>query len=59
LVCTLNAMKVTDCSARLLGVDTAALDALALDAPLGAGGLTLLPYLDGERRRTDPRLLGG
>ena len=36
-------------SARLLGVDHAGLDALALAAPPGAGGLVLLPYLDGER----------
>lgn len=58
LVCTLNAMKVTDAVARLLGVDTAALDALALDAPLGAGGLTLLPYLDGERTPNRPKAAG-
>ena len=62
LVCTLNATKVTDAIARLLGVDHAGFDALALAQPLGAGGLCLLPYLDGERtpnRPTSSGLLGG
>ena len=58
LVCTLNAMKVTDAVARLVGVDNAGLDALALAAPLGAGGLTLLPYLDGERTPNRPTSTG-
>ena len=49
LVCTLNAARVLDATARLLGVDHAGLSALAMSAPAGAGGLTLLPYLDGER----------
>ena len=35
LVCTLNATKVTDAMARLLGVDHDGLDALALAAPAG------------------------
>ena len=38
LVCTMNATKVTDAVARLLGVDHAQFDALALEAPAGAGG---------------------
>ena len=62
LVCTLNATKVTDAIARLLGVDHAGFDALALAEPLGAGGLCLLPYLDGERtpnRPTSSGILGG
>ena len=58
LVCTLNAMKVTDAVARLLGADNAGLDALALAAPMGAGGLTLLPYLDGERTPNRPKARG-
>ncbi len=49
LVCTLNAARVLDAVARLLGVDHAGLDALALAAPAGAGGLVLLPFLEGER----------
>ena len=54
LVCTLNATKVTDAVRRLLGVDHDAFDELALAAPPGAGGLTLLPYLDGERTPNRP-----
>lgn len=49
LVCTLNAARVLTTTAALLGVDLAGLDALALGAEPGAGGVTLLPYLDGER----------
>ncbi|MBK5289369.1 MAG: xylulose kinase, partial [Acidimicrobiia bacterium] len=58
LVCTLNATKVTDSIARLLGVDHAELDAMALAAAPGAGGLTLLPYFDGERTPNRPDARG-
>jgi xylulokinase len=58
LVCTLNATKVTDAAGRLLGVDHAGLDDLALAAPPGAGGLVLLPYLDGERTPDRPSATG-
>jgi xylulokinase len=58
LVCTLNATKVTDTVARLLGMEHAALDAAALGAPPGAGGLVLLPYLDGERTPNRPNASG-
>ena len=40
LVCTLNATKVTDAVARLLGVDHEEFDELVFAAPPGAGGLT-------------------
>lgn len=49
LVCTLNAARVLVAGAQVLDADLAELDRLALAAPPGAGGLTLLPYLDGER----------
>lgn len=49
LVCTLNAARVLTAAAAMLGVDLQTLSRLALEAPEGAGGLTLLPYLDGER----------
>lgn len=58
LVCTLNATKVTDAMARLLGVDLPALDDLAGEAPAGAGGVVLLPYLDGERTPNRPDATG-
>jgi xylulokinase len=58
LVCTLNATKVTDAVARLLGVDHDGLDALALAAAPGARGLSLLPYLDGERTPDRPTATG-
>jgi xylulokinase len=38
----------------MLGTDVQGLDRLALAAAPGAGGLTLLPYLDGERSPNRP-----
>jgi xylulokinase len=58
LVCTLNATKVTDAAARLLGVDHAGFDALALAAAPGAGAMVMLPYLDGERTPDLPSATG-
>lgn len=49
LVATLNAARVLDAIARLLGVDHDELSRLALAAPAGAGGLSLVPYFEGER----------
>ncbi|MBK0419058.1 xylulokinase [Leucobacter sp. CSA1] len=49
IVVTLNAARVLDAIARLLGVDHGELSDLALQAEPGAGGLTLLPYFEGER----------
>ncbi len=58
LVCTLNATKVTDAFARLLGLGYQAFDDLALATAPGAGGLVLLPYLDGERTPNRPDATG-
>ena len=58
LACTLNATKVTDAVARLLGASRDEFTALALAAPSGAGGLTLLPYFDGERTPNVPGASG-
>jgi xylulokinase len=58
LVCTLNAARVLTAVAALLGVDTAGFADLALAAPPGAGGLVLLPYLDGERTPDLPDATG-
>ena len=58
LVATLNAARVLTAVADLLGIDLARLDALALQAAPGAGGLTMLPYLDGERTPNLPDAKG-
>jgi len=49
LVATLNAARVLDAIARVLGVDHAELSRLALAAQPGAAGLSLVPYFEGER----------
>ncbi len=58
LVCTLNAARVLDAASRLLGVDHAKLDELARSAPPGAGGLVIVPYLEGERTPNLPEASG-
>lgn len=58
LVCTLNAARVLSGAATMLGTDLAGLDRLALEAAPGAGGLTLLPYLEGERTPDLPDATG-
>ena len=49
LVATLNAARVVDVTAALLGVTHGEFSDLALHADPGAAGLTLLPYFEGER----------
>ncbi len=58
LACTLNASRVLDMTARLLGVDLDRLSELALQGVPGANGLVLLPYLDGERTPNRPEAAG-
>ena len=58
LVATVNAARILTVTARMLGTDPAGLSRLALAAPAGAGGLTLLPYLDGERSPNRPGASG-
>ncbi len=58
LVCTLNAARVLSATADLLGVDLPTLEALAAQAPPGADGLVLLPYLAGERTPNRPEATG-
>lgn len=58
LVCTLNAAQVLDVVRRILGVDHDTFDRLALAAQPGAGGVTLLPYLAGERTPNRPDATG-
>lgn len=58
LVCTLNAARILDAAARILGVNFDRLSELALNAPAGANGLTLLPYFEGERTPNRPSATG-
>lgn len=58
LVCTLNAARVLTAAATMLGVGLDELDALALAGRPGAGGLVLLPYLEGERTPNRPGATG-
>jgi xylulokinase len=58
LVATVNAARILTVTARMVGTDTEGLSRLALAAPAGAGGLTLLPYLDGERSPNRPDATG-
>ncbi|HEX2314966.1 MAG TPA: xylulokinase [Thermomonospora sp.] len=58
LVCTLNAARVLDAAATMLGVGHAELSRLALSAPPGADGLVLVPYLEGERTPDRPDATG-
>jgi xylulokinase len=58
IVVTLNAARVLDAATRLLGVGHEELSRLALQAPAGADGLVLIPYLEGERTPNRPNATG-
>lgn len=59
LVCTLNATRVTEAVARMLGAtDPEAFDELALSAPAGSGGVVCVPWFDGERTPNRPHATG-
>ncbi|BCI53206.1 xylulokinase [Mycolicibacterium litorale] len=58
LVCTLNGAPVLAATAGMLRVEFDDLDRLALQAPAGAEGLTLVPYFDGERSPNLPDATG-
>jgi xylulokinase len=58
IVVTLNAARVLDAAAKLLSVDHDELSRLALQAPAGADGLVLVPYLEGERTPNRPDATG-
>jgi xylulokinase len=49
LIATMNAARILDTVAALLGVDHTELGNLALSAEPGSGGLVLQPYFEGER----------
>jgi xylulokinase len=58
LVCTLNGAPVLAAVSRMLEVSFEEFDRLALSAPPGAGGLTLVPYFEGERSPNKPEAAG-
>lgn len=58
LVATLNAARVLDAAATLLGVDLEELSDLALSGSPGADGLVVVPYLEGERTPNRPDATG-
>lgn len=58
LTVTLNASRIVDASARVLGADHDEFDRLALAAEPGAGGIVEIPYLDGERTPNLPQATG-
>ena len=58
LVATLNAARILDATAALLGVDHTEFGRLALSARPGADGLVLVPYFEGERTPNLPNATG-
>ena len=59
LVCTLNATKVTDTVGRMARASiVTSSSALALAAPAGPNGVSLIPYFDGERTPNLPDATG-
>jgi xylulokinase len=58
LVCTLNAARILDAGAKILGLSLDEFGERALLAEPGAGGLTLLPYFEGERTPDRPDATG-
>ena len=58
LLAMINSARVMAATAAMLGVDLPELDRLALSAAPDAAGLTLLPYLDGERTPNLPYATG-
>jgi xylulokinase len=58
LACTLNGALVIDSSAELLGLNLDQFAQLAMSAPAGSEGLTILPYFEGERTPNLPDATG-
>lgn len=58
LAATLNGARVLDATARMTGTGLTDLDRLAAEAPPGADGLVLVPYLEGERTPNLPDTTG-
>lgn len=58
LLCTMNVTLVTELFRSLFAWDYAAMEQAVAAAPMGAGGLSLVPYFDGERTPNIPRGTG-
>lgn len=58
LIGTINMAKAINAVMRILDVDYSAMSELASAAPAGAQGLTILPYLEGERTPNLPSATG-
>lgn len=58
LAVTLNGSRVLDGACRMLGVDHDQLAEMALTAEPGANGMTMVPYLEGERTPNLPHATG-
>jgi xylulokinase len=54
LLCTMNCTVATEEVRKLFDMDVVALDSLAADEPIGARGVTMLPYFNGERSPNYP-----
>ena len=54
LACTINGSRILDAGRAALGVDYDELAKLAFASEPGAGGITLVPYFDGERTPNRP-----
>ena len=55
LLCTMNCTITTESIRALFGYDVKKLDELALQAPIGCEGVTMLPFFSGERVPNLPR----
>jgi xylulokinase len=58
LVCTLNLTGAANAVREMFGLDLAQFNAEAARAPIGAGGITLLPFFSGERVPALPEATG-
>jgi xylulokinase len=58
LLCTMNVTMVTEQVRALFNWDHGQLEQAVASAPVGAAGLSLLPYLDGERTPNLPKATG-
>lgn len=58
LSCTLNGARISEATRAILGVDYDEFDRLALASEPGAGGLTHVPFLEGERTPNLPHATG-